>query len=901
MNSVGGAGIDGNGNGNGGPGLPPPVIVSIDPPAALPGVAVEIAGSEFRSVEGAVEFTVGSAIGADIVSWTATSVRVLVPTLAAVGGAGPGAVMLTSFTPLGEEIGAATAGFTVLDTSPPRITRLSRDIAIPGDELSIVGEHFGVGETESPAVTFSGVAVTVTFWSPTEVRIRVPDRTPGPGVLQVHTLWDDDVNPATFAFTVAERPTITRLAPKEGPPDAAVTIEGRAFGAFDSASRVELRLDPDTGDIRDRTDMEIERDGWKPGSIRAIIPGLSALKTTGNKQVVVHMRLGESAPDTLKVTDAGSITAWTRLEPRVRTEDLDVGLETGLRAELADPLWLLGRQWVLGELRGEDAGSPVMAHLEGEAAPLSRWRPGLTGGAEGVPPGIQLETLVERERIFPPRGVDPAPFADRRLAVEAGLQFLRNLAARVERRRAGDVYRKGYIEEYGLAPPSPAERATLDTASTRFLDLMAGRVPDGSLLYAGLQIALPPEKGGEGTLPRTPPIERRDREAVLAAIEDWFTWCETLVSEPLPGETSWQREHLEYAFAASAQTSGGEVVLEAPEYFEGRLDWYAFAHGSESLPRPEDGSEPPEPTPIVSTTIPTPVTYLGMPAPRWWEFEDARIDFGSVDAGPPDLVRLLFVEFATVFGNNWFSIPLDGVPVGSTLRVESLVVTDTFGETTSITPFREREDGGGAWRMFQLATNEPETVRDLLVLPPTVVGTIESAPLEDVAFLRDELANMGWAVERTIASETGRPLDRHEAYLEARRRAEAGQEGQAAPDPTLGGPAYRLMTEVEDQWIPLLPVKYEESRRFLRGAMRRPRPDASGFDDVAPLGRILEPETPDLRLYDAEVPRDGARVTRTWQLARDAAGRTYLWVGRRKEAGTGESSSGLRFDSLDER
>jgi hypothetical protein len=31
---------------------------------------------------------------------------------------------------------------------------------------------------------------------------------------------------------------------------------------------------------------------------------------------------------------------------------------------------------------------------------------------------------------------------------------------------------------------------------------------------------------------------------------------------------------------------------------------------------------------------------------RFWEFEDARVDFGSVDAGPTDFIRMLLVEFA---------------------------------------------------------------------------------------------------------------------------------------------------------------------------------------------------------------------------------------------------------------
>ena len=47
---------------------------------------------------------------------------------------------------------------------------------------------------------------------------------------------------------------------------------------------------------------------------------------------------------------------------------------------------------------------------------------------------------------------------------------------------------------------------------------------------------------------------------------------------------------------------------------------------------------------------------------------------------------------------------------------------------------------------------------------------------------------------------------------------------------------------------------------------------------------------------EEEVPREGARVTRAYQLARWFDGTTFLWLGRRKVVGRGEGSSGLRFD-----
>ena len=65
------------------------------------------------------------------------------------------------------------------------------------------------------------------------------------------------------------------------------------------------------------------------------------------------------------------------------------------------------------------------------------------------------------------------------------------------------------------------------------------------------------------------------------------------------------------------------------------------------------------------------------------------------------------------------------------------------------------------------------------------------------------------------------------------------------------------------------------------------------------MGRILTPIPVDrLELFEEEVPREGVRVTRSYQYTRWFDGSTHLWIGRRKEVGRGEGSSGLRFDVL---
>ena len=94
-----------------------------------------------------------------------------------------------------------------------------------------------------------------------------------------------------------------------------------------------------------------------------------------------------------------SITTWSRLEPNVRGASQN---ET-LKARIYDPLWLLARQWQLGEMQGDDNGTPVSARVRAECAELTRYVP-QGGAAQPVsfdPKKSPLEAFVEREAVHP--------------------------------------------------------------------------------------------------------------------------------------------------------------------------------------------------------------------------------------------------------------------------------------------------------------------------------------------------------------------------------------------------------------------------------------------------------------------------------------------------------------------
>src|SRR5690606_5498870 len=78
-----------------------------------------------------------------------------------------------------------------------------------------------------------------------------------------------------------------------------------------------------------------------------------------------------------------AITAYNRLEARPRAHDFT----RSLRAEVRDPLWLLTRQWQLGELEAEDAGSPIDARLVTRSLTIDRVKLG------GAPPQPYDDTM----------------------------------------------------------------------------------------------------------------------------------------------------------------------------------------------------------------------------------------------------------------------------------------------------------------------------------------------------------------------------------------------------------------------------------------------------------------------------------------------------------------------------
>jgi hypothetical protein len=563
------------------------------------------------------------------------------------------------------------------------------------------------------------------------------------------------------------------------------------------------------------------------------------------------------------------IKGWNRLEGRPRTVDF----ERALRAEARDALWFLTRQWQFGEFQGEDAGSPIDARTVIRATPIQHYAT-RGQGAVAYDAGVPLETHVEREPI--PR--------DLMMQIQVSRYFF----GLIRSQSSFDSIRALYLAGYPLMESSLA--GYLDVGTTAVLALAKTSALDGGRLLdeiaSGAHITRVDGFSG---------LSIQQRTDLKQAGVDLARWFDRLYARPADADDdAWAPRFLEYQFACAAESQNiPQTVLIADEYTTGHLDWYAFDIDD----RPEaklarkDGATPELPT-ITETPLsflPAPVSFAGMPSHRYWEMEDRKTEFADIDANTTDVAKLLLTEFALVFGNDWCAIPYE-VNVGTVCEVQGLIVTDDFGEQILVRAAgRGVDDNWQRWTMFTLATNAADGRADTrLFLPPAVTKVLEGGQLEKVLFLRDEMANMVWAVERTVPSALGAGVDGYEAA-----RAAAGPPPAPQPlHPTTAEIRYILGTDVPHNWIPFLPVHVPGGNRSVQ--LQRARMPGA---DRRIRGQVLSVPSP-YYVNEEEVPRSGKIVTRSWQRARWNNGRTFLWIGKRVTSGRGEGSSGLAFDQI---
>ena len=578
------------------------------------------------------------------------------------------------------------------------------------------------------------------------------------------------------------------------------------------------------------------------------------------------------------------MAGWERIEAMARDRELSGGLE----ARIADPLWLLARQWQVGEFQGDDAAQPVVARVAWRSLPLASYRAGTpeAGTPVPLPAGRPLEALAEAT-------------SESDLGV-GGLHASARAGRRLRRLLTGAGLGAGAEAlEAAFRLVVPAHQVAAGGLGRVSADLLARRGLNGtSVAAAG------PARTGQVLAGR---LAGDDLARANSVVNDWRAWYRARGGAGAsPVGVAWDAERVGYRFSIAAAGPRGEVTLLAPDHDGGHLDWYSFdlagpdqAHGLGTGQVPERSR----------AVVPTPVRYAGMPASRFWEFEDGQVHFGDLAAGPADLARLLVAELATTYGDDMFVLPLP-VPAGSLTELGRLEVLDSFGERTPV-PSAAAADapaGDRVWRLFELRGDEVDERHrsPWLLIPPTLAGSQEGAALELVALARDGAANLAWGIEHLVEGPLGRAVDRSEAWASGRRRRPPPTGQPAGPDEAW---RYRLEATAPPWWVPLVAERIDpgavggEAAAQVR--LRRARMQAWALladgdlrDHIGARSVFLDPRRPRW-LAEARVPASGLRVERGWQLARWHDGSLHTWLRHRVTPGRGEAASGVRWDLLD--
>ncbi|MEJ6554864.1 hypothetical protein PQI51_07515 [Microbacterium esteraromaticum] len=580
--------------------------------------------------------------------------------------------------------------------------------------------------------------------------------------------------------------------------------------------------------------------------------------------------------------------AMVRLEPDSISGDPAPGIE----ARIADPAWMLGRQWQFGELIGEDAGTTVSVTVSSTALPITAWAP-LRPGAARVGddewrPWRSGALLEELAMDVPSLGFG----AGLRQRAEAGQQLVDMLVDAGE-----DALASALPARYPLAlPPDPlspeepvlgesdaertaresrvAARDALDPAAKRLLRLLGGTVPDGRAVRDAIRVSEPDWVA-----------DAHDPGATRAVLVAWADW----LGEDESSGGAWDLERLEYRFAIRFGGADHCVVAQVTQFGAASVRWSDLEWIPDVHPPLPDGAPSGDPISTTFTMLATPLRYPGMPADRYWQLEDGRVDLGAIEAQAYDLARLCLAEFAMSSGDDWLQVPVDGL-LGAVNTIDRVELRDNFGGD----PVVVGELADPAFAMFRVADAAGRRLPGV-VLPPVAADITTGRAHEEVLFLRDQMANMAWAIEQTVQGRSGDPRSR-------------SSERPPEPDPwpvdlQPDDLVYRLQTPIPEHWIPLVPVAVQPGRISLRkGAMIRTVLDEDGQRAVGdgemihPVGVTLRPGE-ELTFPGEEIPREGVAVAAVPMLARRADGRYVRWSGYRIGTGSGEGSSRLAWDA----
>lgn len=395
------------------------------------------------------------------------------------------------------------------------------------------------------------------------------------------------------------------------------------------------------------------------------------------------------------------VPGWTRIEPDRRA----TGVAAGARIPLADPLWLLGRQWWVGELDGADGGAPIRAEVAVAIEPIA-------DAHRGSGPRVPWQT-----RARPVDHLLREPTAAGRTARRRALVRGRLLLGMIDDALATSPdpqlprMRERLTSEFALDPQNALARRRQAAAGAPSLD------GDALLAFASRQ-----PDDFHAMLPR---IGQRWLDAVGAAVGP-----DGITSSPDDDAFDLDRRTHHAGLYGEDGTSARASEADGPQLRWDDLQIEVGAVPSFAIHRP----------------VPVRASFEGQPPPRWWTTTDHEVDHVAAPVGPTDLPRLLVAAAFAEQGHDRWLLPIE-VPTESFVHVGKVRLYDGFGVVT-----QHAAGGDDGLRLWDPGGNGD--VRSALVIAG--LPHLSGQAVEELELRADDIENLVWAIERIVPDADGR-------------------------------------------------------------------------------------------------------------------------------------------------
>lgn len=562
---------------------------------------------------------------------------------------------------------------------------------------------------------------------------------------------------------------------------------------------------------------------------------------------------------------------YQKIETRARNNDYTEAMSF----EAYDPLWLLGRQWQFGRFQGNDCGSTVMTKIEVEKSRIFRLYT-----KEGIRP-FSTERPLEYDVEKRPHALDPY------VRIESALHFLAMKSLPEDKKTVLARFRK----TCPLEPFLPDEEKTVEQVKAavnakmdKLYRFYGKKCFDGIKLYH------------LGSLP-----------AEYAKVhQEYKKWFDKKYLADNDSDAFWNEQKLGYELKIAAP----RVRYSAEDYHTGRLSWYSFDKDANLFTN--------GPKKFILGALPTPATFPAAPNRRLWEFENSRVQFNDwQNDDVKALASSVIMQYTMMYSNDWMIVPLE-TEVGTMLRVKDITVKDSFGREFHIDKSFDDIDNKSAatsftdrWAMYSNAyanAYSTDYFRSApgLLFPPTLQRVEQGAPIEEVQFLRDEMANMVWGVENVVSDGCGGSLDSRSrsdmvfSIIDERRKVD---DSDVVKNPNADF-SYLIQNRVPLHWIPFIPQNIKgESREIIFRRARMPIWYNGDYQPVEPSSQLLAvrregEKTIPRYVYEEEILGYGTKVGLYPQRTRWFDGSSFTWQGFEKRVSGIQANSGLMFDTL---